>query len=150
MAQCVALGAAADYVRNALENENASEHLQACSNAFVGALRAAAFRYEITACDAQRLPNTISIRFLKSAGSSNAYVDARALLEQTPRVFASIGAACHNRSVQPSATLKAMGCSDEQAAATLRISFGHTSTVQQATEAAQELRKTLEKMLIKK
>ncbi len=65
------------------------------------------------------LPNTLSVEFEGAAGD--------VLLEalDLEGVAASAGAACHSGSIEPSAVLRAMGRTPEQALGSLRFSVGH-------------------------
>jgi cysteine desulfurase len=65
------------------------------------------------------LPNTLSVEFTGA--------DGEALLQalDLEGVAVSAGAACHSGSLTPSRVLRAMGRSDEEARASLRLSVGH-------------------------
>jgi cysteine desulfurase len=65
------------------------------------------------------LPNTLSVEFVGTAGE----VLLQAL--DLEGVAASMGAACHSGSVEPSHVLKAMGRTPDEARASLRFSVGH-------------------------
>ncbi len=69
---------------------------------------------------ANRLPNTLSISFPEVGG--------REILRRIPEICASTGSACHSGGLVESATLEAMGRTQEQVAGTIRLSCGwHTS-----------------------
>ena len=72
--------------------------------------------------DSQRLPHTSHVAFLGVSG--------HALMLELDRagVCVSTGSACHSGKPQPSAALVAMGVSEAEALASLRISFGLTNT----------------------
>lgn len=72
--------------------------------------------------DVPRLPNTTSVRF--------GGVDAQSLLIRLDLLgwAVSTGAACASGVVEPSRTLRALGLCEDEARATLRISFGLTNT----------------------
>jgi len=76
----------------------------------------------VNGAGAQRLPGTLSLTIPGA--------DAEALLIalDLEGVCASAGSACHSGSAKPSSVLAAMGLSDAEARATLRLSLGWTST----------------------
>jgi len=88
-----------------------------------------------------RLPNTLNISFPGIEGSK--------ILEGVPRLLASTGAACHDRSVKLSHVLSAMSVPPEIGMGTLRLTVGRSNTVDQIEEVA-DLILTQVKRLIKK
>jgi cysteine desulfurase len=70
-------------------------------------------------CARHALPSTLSVEFIGA--------DGEALLQalDLEGVAVSAGAACHSGSVTPSRVLRAMGRSDAEARASLRLSLGH-------------------------
>lgn len=68
----------------------------------------------------QRLPNTACIRF---AGA-----DGQAVVTQMDPVAVSLGSACHSGSIEPSATLVAMGIPRDAAFEAVRFSLGRFTT----------------------
>jgi cysteine desulfurase len=80
----------------------------------------------------KRLPNTLNISFPGVAGSS--------LLEKLRTgIAASTGSACHEGKHTPSAVLKAMGLSDEQALSAVRLSLGRDTTEREIKKAAKAI-----------
>jgi cysteine desulfurase len=77
---------------------------------------------------ARRLPNTLSVNFPQ--------VSAAAMIEKTPELCASTGAACHSGTTHVSATLAAIGLSPELAQGTMRLSVGWYSTEDEVRRAA--------------
>lgn len=75
-----------------------------------------------------RLPNTLSVCFPEVSGEE--------LLRRVPEICASTGAACHSGDGVGSATLTAMGLSREQAASTVRLSVGWTTSQEEVDRAA--------------
>jgi len=75
-----------------------------------------------------RLPNTLNISFPGIDGSQ--------ILEGVPRLLASTGAACHDRSVKLSHVLSAMSVPPEVGMGTLRLTVGRGNTEDQIEEAA--------------
>lgn len=63
-------------------------------------------------------------------------------------VAASLGAACASGSIGASHVLKAMGMSDEEALSSLRFSFGRFSTLSEADETVEILKKAVGKLRI--
>lgn len=90
----------------------------------------------VNGAGAERLPGTLSITVPGT--------DAEALLMalDLEGICASAGSACHSGSARPSSVLSAMGLTDAEARATLRLSLGWTSTdedVERALEAVPRL-----------
>lgn len=80
----------------------------------------------------KRLPNTLNISFPGVTGSD--------LLEKLKNeIAASTGSACHEGKHIPSAILKAMGLSDEQAFSAVRLSLGRDTTEVQIKKAAKAI-----------
>jgi cysteine desulfurase len=77
---------------------------------------------------AQRLPNTLNVSVPGLEGAK--------ILEGLPRLIASTGAACHDRTVKLSHVLSAMGVPPEIGMGTLRLTVGRTNTMDQIEEAA--------------
>jgi cysteine desulfurase len=77
----------------------------------------------------ERLPNTLSV--------SVPGVDGAKILDRLPNLMASTGAACHDKSVELSHVLSAMGVPPEVGMGTLRLSVGRHNTMDQIEEAAE-------------
>ena len=77
------------------------------------------------------LPNILSVSFEG--------VDGRMLLPALDGICASTGSACSSSSLEPSYILKAIGHSDELARASLRLSFGRFTTVEEVERLINEL-----------
>ncbi|ACL64520.1 aminotransferase class V [Anaeromyxobacter dehalogenans 2CP-1] len=92
-------------------------------------LLAAVPRARVNGAGAPRLPGTLSITFEGC--------DAEALLMamDLEGVCASAGSACHSGSTRPSGVLLALGLSDADARATLRLSLGWTTTAEDVDAA---------------
>lgn len=75
-----------------------------------------------------RLPNTLNVSVPGLEGAK--------ILEDLPRLIASTGAACHDRTVKLSHVLSAMGVPPEIGMGTLRLTVGRTNTMDQIEEAA--------------
>jgi cysteine desulfurase len=76
----------------------------------------------------ERLPNTLHVAVPKLEGAR--------ILAGIPRLMASTGAACHDRSVRLSHVLSAMGVPPEIGMGALRLSLGRGTTKEQVQEAA--------------
>ena len=76
----------------------------------------------------ERLPNTLNV--------SVPGVDGNGILDGLPGLYASTGAACHDRSVKLSYVLSAMGVSPEVGMGTLRLTVGRGNTMDQIEKAA--------------
>jgi cysteine desulfurase len=76
----------------------------------------------------ERLPNTLNISVPGVEGSR--------ILDGLPAIMASTGAACHDRSIQLSHVLSAMGVPPEVGMGALRFSLGRSNTMDQIEEAA--------------
>ncbi len=74
-----------------------------------------------------RLANTVSVLF--------AGVDARRLLVDTPRVAASLGAACTSVLPKPSHVLRAIGVDWRAAEGAVRLSLGRSTTADEIDAA---------------
>jgi cysteine desulfurase len=83
-----------------------------------------------------RLPNTLNLSFPGC--------DGQQILLAT-EVAASLGAACHTTSRQPSAVLAAMGVSTEDALGAIRFSFGKFTSDEEVQEAAKRIVKVVQK-----
>jgi cysteine desulfurase len=75
----------------------------------------------------ERLPNTLNLRFRGC--------DGQQILASTG-IAASLGAACHTSSREPSAVLAAMGVSQQDALGAIRFSFGKFTNEEQVSRAA--------------
>lgn len=115
----VALGAAAELAHRELDQR--SEFLRGLRDRFEAGL--ASFPAAVVHCaESPRLPHTSHVAFLGVVGQEL----MMALDEEGMAV--STGAACGSGSPKPSTTLVAMGLDDDEAIASLRISFGMTNT----------------------
>ena len=92
--------------------------LREARDAFEAALLAAAPGLEITAREAERLPQTVHVIL---PGMSSEEMITRLDLEG---IAVSAGSACSSGSLLPSHVLTAMGLSEDKARRALRLSFG--------------------------
>ncbi|MCJ7596958.1 MAG: cysteine desulfurase [Desulfobacterales bacterium] len=86
----------------------------------------------------ERLPNTLNV--------SVPGIEGAKILEGLPRLMASTGAACHDRSVTLSHVLSAMGVSPEVGMGTLRLTVGRSNTMDQIEEAADMIIRRVKEM----
>jgi cysteine desulfurase len=95
----------------------------------VGIARSFAGTTIVNGAAASRLPHTSNLALVG--------LDRQALLMALDQagVACSTGSACASGSSEPSAVLKAMGCSDEVLAGSLRFSLGATTTAEEIDEA---------------
>lgn len=79
----------------------------------------------------KRLPNTLNVSVPGLEGAK--------ILEGLPRIMASTGAACHDRTVRLSHVLSAMGVAPQIGMGALRFSVGRLNTPSQMEEAARSV-----------
>jgi cysteine desulfurase len=125
VASIVGLGAACAIARR--EGAAEAERVRALRDRLWGLLAAAAVERNGPALDAT-LPNTLSVRFVGARGS--------AVLALAPEIAASTGSACHDGGESPSGVLLAMGLGEEAALATVRITLGRGTTLDDVDRAA--------------
>lgn len=88
----------------------------------------------------KRLPNTTNLSFEGIEG------ETLLLLLDERNVASSAGSACTSGSVHPSHVLKAMGCSDSHARASLRFSFSKYNSLDEIQIAVQKIREAVQKL----
>ncbi|MBN2062624.1 MAG: cysteine desulfurase [Deltaproteobacteria bacterium] len=84
-----------------------------------------------------RLPNTLSV--------SVPNMDGAKILADIPGLYASTGAACHDRKVKLSRVLAAMAVPPEIGMGTIRLSLGRNNTMDQIEEAARMICASIKK-----
>lgn len=125
----VGLGAAAALAR--AEGEVRAVRMRETRDRLEASLRAAIPTLVVHGAGAPRLPNTLSCAIPGVRGAD--------LLDRLDEVAASAGAACHADRVEPSKVLLAMGVSPALATATLRLSTGRSTTIEEVEEAARRI-----------
>ncbi len=85
-----------------------------------------------------RLPNTLNIAVPG--------VEGGAILDNIPEIMASTGAACHDRTVNLSHVLSAMGVPKEVGMGAIRLTVGRTNTMEQIEEAGRLLTDQIRRM----
>ncbi len=120
VASIVALGKAAEIAAEHMAEEQT--RVRALRDRFETEILARVPGVTVNGDREHRLPNTTSLAFdgLEAEG-------ALMLLDERG-ICCSAGSACTSGSVHPSHVLKAMGCSNERARASLRFSFGRFNT----------------------
>lgn len=90
--------------------------------------------------NALRLPNTLNI-------SINGIIGEEVVSELNDKVAISAGSACHAGIRRPSAVLKAMGLSDDDALSALRLSVGKDNSLDEINKAAVEIIRCVKRLL---
>lgn len=129
VASIVGLGVAAEVASKTLEQE--ARRVAGLRDSLREALAAAISGLAVNGDGAPRLPNTLSVRFPRVAGS--------ALLAAAPSIAASTGSACHDGHETASSIILAMGVAPDEATGTVRLSLGRLSTAQDVARAAESL-----------
>lgn len=129
VASIVGLGRAAALAE--AEMAEAGPRMAALRDTLWQRLRANIEGLAVHGAGADRLPNTLSLRFPGVSG--------RAVLEAAPSIAASTGSACHEGDEQASAVILRMGVPPEAALGTVRLSLGHRTTPEQVEAAAEAL-----------
>src|SRR6056297_287018 len=126
---CIGLGVAAEIAAADMAKE--SERLQAMRDRFLARVREALPSVRVNGSMEHRLPLNLNLTFPG--------VDAQELLASVPDLAFSTGSACSSAAVEPSYVLAALGLSDAEARATVRIAFGRPTTDAEADRAADRL-----------
>jgi len=124
------------------EMQNRVETMKGLSGKFIAILKKDIPQLKLNGHPSKRLPNTLNLSFPGVSGS--------VLLDKLKSdIAASTGSACHEGQHSPSAVLKAMGVSDEDALSAVRISLGRTNTEAQIMRAAKLFVKAYRSLSIK-
>jgi len=86
----------------------------------------------------QRLPNTLNV--------SVPHIEGNKILDGLPTLYASTGAACHDRSVELSHVLSAMAVPPHVGMGALRLTVGRTNDMEQIEEAGRLIVKRVKKL----
>jgi cysteine desulfurase len=138
VASIVGFGVAASRAAEALATD--PTHTRALRDRFEDALLARVSGVEVNGDRSNRLPNTTNLAF---AGVES---EAALMLLDERGVCCSAGSACTSGSVHPSHVLKAMGCSNERARASLRFSFGRFTTDTDVDRAIEVIPEVIERL----
>ena len=137
VASIVGLGMACEVARRSLVEEG--ERLSRLRDRLWGLLREAIPGIALNGYPAERLPNTLNVRFPGVAGNT--------LLAACPAIAASTGSACHESGDSASEVILAMGIPESDAIGSVRLSLGRFNTRQEIDIAATELIKTWKKLM---
>ena len=133
---CVGLGAAAQYANEALFTEY--DRLSSLSLRFKNALESKVDDLRFNGDEDQRIPGNLNVTYKGISGAD--------LMKAAPKLALSMGSACTSADLDPSYVLKAIGHSDDEALASLRIGFGRFTTEEEVDEAVEILASTVKKM----
>jgi len=120
-ALCAGFGAAAALAKARMEVDR--EHL---ANLFVLA-RSHLSRWTLNGCETHRWPGNLSLRLDG--------LDAARVISDLREVAFSVGSACGSGSGRPSRVLKAIGLSNREAKASIRLGLGRYTTVKEVEDA---------------
>jgi len=122
---CMGLGAASQVSEKRLPRD--FQEMQAMRDRLQEILFSALEDIVLNGHPEERLPNTLNLSIPLLEGS--------AILEGLPKIMASTGAACHDRTVKLSHVLSAMGVPPEKGMGALRFSVGRSNSMEQMEEA---------------
>lgn len=125
----VGLGAAAGLAQKELKKESA--RLTKLRNALWEHLSAGIPGLQLNGDLEDRLPGNLNICFPA--------VDANSVIASLPEFGLSTGSACHADSVTPSAALLALGLTEREAFASMRIGLGRSTTADQVSALANRI-----------
>lgn len=125
----VGLGKACEIAANTMDEEN--ERLRSFRFIFLDRLEKAEAIYQVNGDMERRLAGNLNIRFPG--------VPAARLLEALPELSMSMGSACSSAVPSPSKVLLGMGLSPDEAAESVRLSFGRPTTLEEVTYAADKM-----------
>ncbi|HEY9854316.1 MAG TPA: cysteine desulfurase family protein [Stenomitos sp.] len=125
----VGLGKACELVTERLEAD--SRRMRAMHDRLYAKLKAGIPDLVLNGDPAHRLPHTLNVSFPGIFGGD--------LLERTPDVAATTGAACHSGVNEPSLTMRAVGAPREVGLGAVRLSLGRRTTESEIDRAAEAL-----------
>lgn len=105
-----------------------AERLRRLRGDLAARLAAAVPGLVVHGADADRLPNTLHLRFPSAAGD--------AVLAGAPEIAASTGSACHDGHASASAVILAMGVDPVEALGSVRLTLGRSTTEDEVERAA--------------
>ena len=121
----VGLGRACAIAAEEMTSE--AERLWALHRRLYDGLRARLQELRLNGDAERRIPGNLNLSF--------GGVDGEALIKSIPEIAVSSGSACTSASVEPSYVLRALGLSDAEARASMRIGLGRTTTAEQVDAA---------------
>lgn len=123
----VGLGMACELCR--VEGDSEARKVAALRDRLQERLLAARPGVKVNGAPDHRLPGNLHVSFPD--------IDSETLMRAVPEIAVSAGAACHSGSIEPSATLKAIGLTPQQAASSIRFGIGRFNTSDEIDQAAQ-------------
>ena len=129
IASIVGLGQACEIARLSLAEEG--KRVKGLRDRLWGLLSEAIPDIALNGYPAERLPNTLNVRFPGVSGN--------ALLAACPGIAASTGSACHESGDSASEVILAMGIPESEAIGSVRLSLGRSNTAEQIKLAATQL-----------
>ncbi len=138
VASIVAFGKACELAANEIETKETT--LRVLRDGFEEQLFQKIVNVQINGDKSSRLPNTSNLAF------ENTDAEALLMLLDEKNIACSAGSACTSGSVNPSHVLKAMGCSDTRARASLRFSFSLYNTLTEVDKAVDIIVKSVAKI----
>ena len=126
--QIVGMGVAAELAAEKLSSD--IERFESMRQQFLSPLLAEE-GIKLNGSDTQRVPHIVNLQFAK--------VEGELLLMSLKDLAVSSGSACTSASVEPSYVLRAIGVSDELAHASLRFSFGRSTTAADIEHAVEHI-----------
>ena len=126
---CVGVGEAAALAEAEMAGE--AKRLMALRQRFLSGILQALPHTRLNGDPEQRLPGSLNLSFPG--------IPAPALMEACPGLALSPGSACTAAEIEPSFVLRALGLSDELAAASLRIGLGRFTTQDEVDYAVSAL-----------
>jgi cysteine desulfurase len=133
---CVGLGEAAAIAQAALAEEAA--RLLALRNRFLAGIRARLPEAVLNGDLERRLPGNLNFSF--------SGVPAPDLMAACPGLALSSGSACTAASIEPSYVLRALGMSDEMAAASIRIGLGRFTTTEEVDYSVETMAQAVRRL----
>lgn len=133
--QIVGMGTAFDLARQQMDADTA--RIQALSTSLWQGLSRIQ-QVHLNGDPDHRIPHNINI--------SVDHVDGEALIMSLQGLAVSSGSACTSASLEPSYVLKALGCSDERAHSSLRISLGRFTTSQDIDAAVSIITQQIQRL----
>jgi cysteine desulfurase len=137
VASIVGLGQACEVARHSLVEEG--ERMIRLRDRLWSLLREAIPDITLNGYPAERLPNTLNVRFPGVAGNT--------LLAACPAIAASTGSACHASGDSASEVILAMGIPEAEAIGSVRLSLGRFNTREEIDFAATELIRAWQKLM---
>jgi cysteine desulfurase len=139
VASIIGLGKAAEF---------SAQHLVGETHGMIAEMRDAFERHILHHLPGTRAHGAAAPRLINTSNLYFPGIDSAGLLILLDEkgIACSAGSACHSSALHPSATLKAMGVSREEAGSTLRFSFSRFNTLSETLSAADQVCKLASKL----